>query len=130
MAPAGSIAEDTKPAVALTTLQQERLAVLKQLKPLTEEWYGFGKTTINTVHQVRTQLLEAQLELATRPQEQLKIRDDFAMDAEVWEQKTAKLVKDGHKPGIDALAAKVFRLDAQIALAKARMRFGDQKDKK
>lgn len=113
-------AQDSKSTPALSMLQNERLAVLSQLKPLTEEWYSIGKTSINAVHQVRLHLLEAQLELATQTKEQVKLREGFAKEAEEWEQKTAKSVKDGHKPGIDAVIAKAFRLDAQIALEKAR----------
>ena len=123
-------AQDPKPAVALSKLQHERLAVLKQLKPQTEDWYGIGKTSINAVHQVRWHLLEAELEQVTQPEEQLKISEAFAKEAETWEQKVAKSIKDGHKPGIDAVIAKVFWLDAQIALEKARARLGVPKGNK
>lgn len=104
----------------LRALQEERLAVLKDIQVQTTAAYGQGTTGIKAVIDARIQLLDAQIELAESREEILKLRTDLVNEAMTWEQNVARMIKNGERPGIDALKAKVFRLNAQIALEKAR----------
>jgi hypothetical protein len=104
----------------LRILQEERLAVLKDIQVQTTAAYGQGTTGIKAVIDARIQLLDAQIELAESREEILKLRTDLVNEAMMWEQNVARMIKNGERPGIDALKAKVFRLNAQIALEKAR----------
>lgn len=109
-----------KPGDRVKALREEKLAVLKEINVMVVKSYQAGQGNAGAVHRSRLDLLEAQLELCETPAQRLKLHEEIVAEAQMWETTITTMAKGGQAPVMDALEAKVFRLQTQIALEQAR----------
>lgn len=110
----------SKPKTNLQDLMKKRIELLKQIVRSEEKAYQFGQRSLSQVIRAKEELVRAQLELAATPQERLALYEQAVALAKELEKITEKLSKDGSVPTLDVLRAKAHRLQAEIALARAR----------
>jgi outer membrane protein TolC len=115
-------AASTPPANGVRTLQEEKLAALKELAAATQKAYLAGEGNAEQVHRATAMLLETRLDLSGDDVTRLQVLRDAVKDAESWEAAVRRAAAGGARPMTDALAAKINLLDARIALEKAAAR--------
>lgn len=111
-------AEDAK----IQALLEERLATLKQLAAVTEKAYRSGNATFAEVAQANALLLKAELELCKTDKERLAVHEKAVGLAKDSENVAAQLFQTGRATQASVLAAKANRLEAEIALQRAKAR--------
>jgi hypothetical protein len=110
----------TKDGGKLQELQKERLATLQQLVTVTKTAYLQGTATFAEVAQASAQLLKADLELCESDQERLAAHEKALMLAKHYERIATQRYKAGQGTQASTLSATANRLEAEIALERAR----------
>jgi outer membrane protein TolC len=101
-------------------LLKDKLATLRELVPMLEERHRAGIVSIDKVSQAKIEVLKTELELTESAKEQVKLHEKIvAVAKEVEEALKARLASGLIEP-MQVLRAKANRLDAEIALERAR----------
>ena len=108
-------AADPRPTVL--TLREERLAALREARDIAERQFASGNATSEQVERVNDRLIDAELVLATTPQQRAEILSNAVKQAEKQEFLTQKRVQAGTATALDALEAKAQRLALEIRLS-------------
>jgi hypothetical protein len=114
---AGATAQGDK---KVDELLKERLATLKELVSVTKAAYQKGTGTFAEVSQATGLLLGAELELCASAKERIAVHEKVVALARDNERVTAKLHESGHAARTALLSARAARLEAEIALERAR----------
>ena len=101
-------------------LLRDRLATLRQFATAVEQDYRAGKASIAEVNDAQTRLLKAELELCESDEDRLPVYERAANLATDYKKIAEQLFRAGEAPHAAVLAAKAGRLDAEIALERAR----------
>jgi outer membrane protein TolC len=101
-------------------LLKERLATLRTLVEQTTKEYTEGRASFDRVHQATTALLHAELELGDSDKARIAVLEKLVAQAKKNEEVAATRYKSGVAPASDALLAAAGRLEAEIALERAR----------
>ena len=117
--PAGDGPPRTKD-VNVKELLKERLAVLRELSDLTTKDYETGRGSFDRVHQAARAVLDAELELCESGKERLAILEKIVAQAKESEKTAEQRYKTGNAPRSDVLTATAARLEAEIALERAK----------
>lgn len=122
---ASSPAQADEPKDAkLKELLKERLSVVREIAKQTESEYKIGKVPFDRVHQALLTVLYARLELCELDKERVVVLEETVALAKGYEEITAHLYKAAKVPASDPLLAKASRLEAEIALERAKARIG------
>jgi outer membrane protein TolC len=109
-------AKDSK----LQQLLKERLATLRKLVDQTSRDYQAGRVSFDQVHQAMEAMLRAELELCESDKERIAVLKKIVAQAKEHEQNAIQRYKAGNAPASDALMATADRLEAEIALERAK----------
>ena len=101
-------------------LLKERLAVLQEAAKLAAQDYQTGKASFDRLHQARMAVLSARLELGETDQERGAILEEAVALAKDNEKTATALYQAGKAPASDPLLARAGRLEAEIALERAK----------
>jgi RNA polymerase sigma factor (sigma-70 family) len=102
------------------SLLKERLATLKDLAKAVEADYRTGNATFEQVAHAQRSLFEAELELCESAKERLAIHERMLMLAKETEKVVDALFRTAKAKQSDVLRAKANRLEAEIALERAK----------
>jgi hypothetical protein len=113
----------TEPKSArLTKLLKERLAILKQIAAAVEKAHRGGLVPLERVFEATEAVLNAEFDLCESDKERIAVHEKLVTLAKQREESIAKLVQSAAVPASALLKAKVRRLDAEIALERARQK--------
>ena len=101
-------------------LLKEKLAVLGEVAKLTDKEYRSERCSIDRLHHAQMAVLKARLELCETDKERIAVLEEAGALANDNEKTAAALYQAGEVPGPDALVAKAARLEAEIALERAK----------
>jgi RNA polymerase sigma factor (sigma-70 family) len=102
------------------SLLKERLATLKELVKVAEADYRNGNATFEQVAHAQRSLFEAELELSESAKERLAIHERMVTLAKKTEKIADALFRARQAKQSDVLRAKANRLEAEIALERAK----------
>lgn len=105
-------AMDPMPTVA--TLRQERLAALREARDIAERQFVSGTATFEQVARLSDQLIDAELALATTPQQRAEILTNAVNQAKKEELITQKRLDADTATALEPLEAKAQRLALEI----------------
>ncbi|MCI0740923.1 MAG: efflux RND transporter periplasmic adaptor subunit, partial [Gemmataceae bacterium] len=105
----------------IQTLLEERRATLRLLVKSTTAAYHTGKATYAEVAQATSLLLKAELEFCTTDKERLALHEEAVALAKANEKSATQLYKVGKAMHASVLAATANRLEAEIALERAKV---------
>jgi outer membrane protein TolC len=108
--------EKATPKDRIRVLLKERVDTAKAIHDLAVDKYNRGAGTIQEVHRAKMAWLNAQFTLAETKGERLKISEEIVKDAKEWEETARRNVEKGVWERMDALNAKAYRVEAEIAL--------------
>ena len=109
-------AKDSK----LKALLKEKLGVLQAVALQTTNAYQTGVAPFAQVLEANQAVTKAELELCDTEKERLAVLEKMLADAKQYEKHVAEQVQSGQAPAASALKARVNRLDAEIALERAK----------
>lgn len=109
-------AKDSK----LKGLLRERLATLRDVAAETTKEYTSGRVSFDRVYQALRMSLDAELELCDTDKERVTVLEKVVAQAREFEKAATQRAKAGLATTSDALMAKAGRLEAEIALERAR----------
>ena len=95
---------------------RERLTVLEEAVKLRSEAHRTGSATLSSMLVANQAVLEAELELASKAADRVRIRKDLLKNAEMLEKAVEELVKSAEAPRMDLLSARANRLRAKADL--------------
>jgi outer membrane protein TolC len=104
-------------------LKEKRLVLLVKIYENTFRSWPQGKITVAQVHQAKTDLLAARLDLAEKKEDRIKICEEAVQDAEAWENRVVDRFNKGEidgPNGIDVDRSRAYVLEIRIALEKAK----------
>lgn len=104
----------------LKALLKERLATVQEIAKLTKAAYERGGASLEQVHETLHAVLRAELDACDSDKERLAVLERTATHAKDWERQLEQSYGAGQAPPSVLLRAKVFRLEAEIALERAR----------
>ena len=105
---------------SIQKLLQERLSVLEELVKVEVEAYHRCEVKFDSVADANRQLIKAQLELATRPEERIRLRESFLkLMGETHKMAEASYRASRGSLG-DVLTSKAMRLKAEAELMRER----------
>jgi hypothetical protein len=120
----GKPAEGEAPAKpendAIAALMKERIGLFEQIVVLEEKAMEAGRGSSERIFLAREQLAKAQLEVAATEKERLAIHEKIVALTRELEKVAEEHNKAGTVPMVDLLRAKNHRIEAQIALERAR----------
>jgi outer membrane protein TolC len=117
--PAGAAAAEPKDS-RLRDLLREKLDVLTEVADQVEKAHKAGQVSREQVLQAKEAVLRAELDLCESDKERVAVLEKMAAAARQREEEVAKLVQAGQVPTSVLLRAKLARLDAEIALERAK----------
>src|SRR5207244_3439251 len=100
----------------LDELLQERLGTLKELVRLTEQTYRKGITSFPELQRAKTMLLKAELEACKSAEARIEVLEQSVTMARESEKFAQRLLQAGQEARAGVMAAKVDRLETEIAL--------------
>lgn len=103
-------------------LLHERLAILKDRENVTEKAFQTGNATIVELAEAKTLVFQAEMALCESHQERLKVLEKAVAFARDYEGRAMQLHRKGLVSGTAVLALTAKRLEAEIALERARGR--------
>jgi hypothetical protein len=109
-------AKDTK----LTKLLKERLAILKEIAAETEKAFKSGAMQAERLIEANEAVLKAELDLCKSDKERIAVLEKLVTTAKQREEQFERLVKLAAIPNSALLKSKVSRLEAEIALERAK----------
>jgi hypothetical protein len=104
----------------LDDLLKQRLATLRALADQTTKDYKAGRVSFERVHHAAQALLHAELELCSSDKERIAVLEKIVAEAKGYETNAVERYKSGAAPSSDALMATASRLEAEIALERAK----------
>ena len=104
----------------LKQLLEERATLVKSVAKLTRQAYEEGDASLEEVHQTQLAVLRAELDMAESQKERLSVLEKIVKLTEEHANAISAAARDGHAPKSAALTATVNRLEAEIALERAR----------
>jgi outer membrane protein TolC len=116
----GHAADQAESKDRIKPLLQERLSTLKDIHEALVRAQARGAASADDVQQARGAVLRAQLDLYDTKEERLKMLEAIVKEAREWEQTTRKSVQSGSSPPIDGQRATLARIEAELALEKAK----------
>lgn len=117
----GLQADAAKPEDArLKDLLKEKVATLKEIAAQVETTVQSGRAPVEELYQARRAVLQAQLDLSETDKEQIAILEEAVALARKQEEQVSQRAKSGRVPPGDVLRARVNRLEAEIALERAK----------
>lgn len=112
-------AAQTPGQAGVRALQQERVATLRQARDLAERQLDSGAGTFEQVERLDQLSIEAELALATTPQQRTEALKKGVDVARTLEAMTQKRLQAGLATTLETLEAKAHRLDLEIKLGEA-----------
>lgn len=109
-------AQDTK----LKELLKERIVIVRELTNVTNAEYQAGKVPFERVHQATQRQLHAQLEMCASEKDRITVLEEALALAKEYEKNALQRYKTGGAPQSDPLMATAARLEAEIALERAK----------
>jgi len=106
----------------LKSLLKERLATARTLVDLTSREYKNGGVAFLKVHQAMMVLHRAELDVCESDRERIAVHERMVATAKELEKTVEELARASEAAQSDLLQAKLSRLEAQIALERARTR--------
>jgi hypothetical protein len=104
----------------LKQLLKERLTTLRKLVDQTTRDYQAGRVSFDRVHQAMAAMLRAELELCDSDKERIAVLEKIVDQAKAHEKNAVQRYKAGNAPASDVLMATADRLEAEIALERAK----------
>jgi hypothetical protein len=104
----------------LKALQKERLAAVRELAKLATDRYKTGSVSEDEVREAIRMVLAAELEQCDSDKDRVAVLEKVVAEAKKLEDRVAQLHKAGQAPFGATLKAKADRLQAEIALERAR----------
>ncbi|MBI2805529.1 MAG: hypothetical protein HYX68_11180 [Planctomycetes bacterium] len=101
-------------------LLKERLTILREIAVSAEKDFRGGAEQYKGVLEAKRAALMGELDLSDTDKERIAILEKIVALAKMQEEHAVKLVKGGQIPKRDALKATVSRLEAEIALERAK----------
>jgi outer membrane protein TolC len=120
MAGVSAAADKADPNDRMKALLRQRVDTAKDIFDLMLEKYKHGGGNIGSVHRAKVNWLTARLSLADTKGERVKIHEEIVKDAKEWEQSALQNVETGAGERIEALTARADRIEAEIALERAK----------
>jgi RNA polymerase sigma factor (sigma-70 family) len=118
----GQAAGQPPPESKVRELQKERIAALKQIRADKETNVQSGTGPIEDVLQAQAAVLRAELEMCESDKETTKLLGEIVAVAKELEKCAEQRFNAGRLPRYDLLAVKVNRLEAEIALERAKIK--------
>jgi outer membrane protein TolC len=106
-------------------LLTERLAVAREVAALMEKGFRIGAASFTQVHEANLAVLRAELDLCERDKDRIAVLEKFVAAMKRFEEAMTKLLQVGQASPVEVLKAKLGRLEAEIALERARVKAGD-----
>jgi tetratricopeptide (TPR) repeat protein/thiol-disulfide isomerase/thioredoxin len=114
----------------IRALQEVRSATLKEIAAEKEKAFGAGRTTAEDVLQSRLLVLRAELELCNSNRERVAVHEKIVAVAKEIEDTLASYYKAQRLSHSDLLTVKANRLEAEVALERAKAKAaGPQKER-
>ncbi len=104
----------------LEDLLKERLATVREISRLVKARFKSGEATVDQLREASRMLLEAELELCGSDKDRIKVWEMAVVEAKELERIADNFAKTGQGHVSAALAAKADRLQAEIALERAK----------
>ena len=111
----------------MKALLKERVDTTKAIYDLLLEKYNHGAGNIGSVHRAKMAWLNAAASLTETKKERLKIYEEIVKDSKEWEQTALRNIETGAGERIEALTARAERIEAEIALERARAELESEK---
>jgi len=112
--------EYRKAAAKLNELLKERLATLRALADQTTKDYRAERVSFDRVHQATQAVFHPELDLCESDKERISVLKKLVVQAKANEQHAVERYKSGATSSSDALMATAGRLEAEIALERAK----------
>ncbi|HKB41601.1 MAG TPA: hypothetical protein VKD72_34575 [Gemmataceae bacterium] len=110
----------------LKALLRERLAVAREAAALADKAYKAGvAASFTQVHEANLAVLNAELDLCERDKDRIPVLEKFVAAMKRLEDSVAEGHKAGTRSSGEMLKAKLARLEAEIALERAKAKAGD-----
>jgi hypothetical protein len=116
--------EKTDPKDQIKTIRLARLETLREIYELLSKAQPKGGATLNDVRDARVAVLNAQLDLSETSADRVKVLEDLVKETRGWEDDTNRAAQAGNGTRIDAVRAKLRRVDAELALAQEKAKNG------
>lgn len=116
----GPVAAGQADNAKIKQLLQERLATLKEVVKVATQDYQAGKVSFDRVSKATNDLLNAELELCQTDKERIAVFEKLVATAKDNETSAKARFKAGVALQSDVLLATASRLDAEIALERAK----------
>jgi hypothetical protein len=113
-------ADPTKDA-RLKELLKERHATLKEIAVQVAKAYEAGAASIEQMHDAEQTVLRAELDVCETDKERIAVLEKLVILAKKQEDRAAETVKRGINSPTATLKARAKRLEAEIALERARI---------
>lgn len=104
----------------LKALLKEKLAVAQEVLAIVTEARRNGDTSIEAVVEVNQVVAKAELDLCDTNAERVAVLERMLTQAKDYEKRVAELVKAEAGPKTTLLKARLIRLDAEVALERAK----------
>ncbi len=104
----------------MTTLLRERLATLQEIATQAARDFESGSASVVGVHEANEAVFRAELDLADSQKLRIAIHEKLVAEAKKHEEHVAHIAKTGTAQPFMVLKAKVHRLEAEIALERAK----------
>lgn len=104
----------------LKELLKERHAILKGIAVQAAVNYQSGQASAESVHQANLEVLKAELDLCDSDKERISVLEKIVVLAKKRDEQAAQLAKSNAVSASFLLRAKLDRLEAEIALERAR----------
>jgi outer membrane protein TolC len=109
----------------LKALLTERLAVAREAATLAEKAFRAGGGSGTQVHEANLAVLNAELDLCERDKDRIPVLEKFVAAMKRFEEHVTEAHKSGTRSSGEVLKAKLARLEAEIALERAKAKAGD-----
>jgi hypothetical protein len=101
----------------INNIRRARLGTLEEIYELLRTAQPKGGATLNDVRDARVAVLNARLDLGESSDDRVKILQELVTETRGWEDETNRAAEAGKGTRIDAVRAKLRRVDAELALA-------------
>lgn len=108
-------------------LQKERLGVLQELLAEAEKAHKSGATAPAQLHKAKIAVLNAELELCTADADRVGTLEKIVAEAKKYEEGVTESARGGASTNSSALNAKLARVEAEIALERAKAKLTPKK---
>ena len=115
-----------KPDAKLKELLKERLDTLRELVKVTEAGYRTGKVSFDRLHEARRALLRVELEMCDSDKARIAVLEKTVVLAKEFEKTARARFETGNATQSDVLLGRAARLEAEIALERAKSKAAAQ----